>query len=103
MHQDKLLHQPTRLAVIAHLIRSGGKSPFVDVCRALDIQHPGALSAHNRVLEDAGYLELKKFFVGRKGRTLLVVTPKGRRAFADHRAAVAAITATDPPTMEVTA
>jgi DNA-binding MarR family transcriptional regulator len=97
---DNLLHQPTRLGVIAHLVRCGGEASFIDVCQALDIEHPGALSAHNRVLEDAGYLELKKFFVGRKGRTLLVLTPKGRRAFSGHRTAFAAIT--DSSMMEAT-
>ena len=89
---DKILHQPTRLNVIAHLVRCGGEAAFVDVCNALDIRHPGALSAHNKVLEDAGYLELKKTFVGRKARTMLVLTARGRRAFADHKAAVSAIT-----------
>jgi hypothetical protein len=93
---DNLLHQPTRLGVIAHLVRCGGQAAFVDVCQALGIQHPGALSAHNAVLDDAGYITLRKSFTGKKARTLLVLTAKGRDAFSKHVAAFAAMTTTAP-------
>jgi DNA-binding transcriptional ArsR family regulator len=94
----KLLYQPTRLAVLAHLARCGGEAAFLDVCRALDIEHPGALSAHNRVLEGAGLIELRRGFVGRKPRTSLVLTRRGRLAILSHIAAVNAMS--NLPAME---
>jgi hypothetical protein len=91
---DKLLHQATRIGVVAHLVRCGGEAAFLDVCQTLGIKHPGALSAHNSVLQAAGYIELRKAFVGRKGCTWLVLTERGRQAFADHAAALVAMTET---------
>jgi DNA-binding MarR family transcriptional regulator len=87
---DRLLYQPTRFAVIAHLYR--GEAPFVDICRVLGIKSAGALSAHAKLLEDAGYIEMRKSFVGRKARTLLALTTKGREALAGHKAALDSIT-----------
>jgi hypothetical protein len=50
---DRTIHEPTRLGIIMYLARCGGKAPFVDVRRELDIKHSGALSVHSRKLEDA--------------------------------------------------
>lgn len=43
-----------------------------------------ALSKHSRVLEDAGYLEVRKGAVGRRPRTWFRLTPHGRKAFQAH-------------------
>jgi DNA-binding MarR family transcriptional regulator len=96
----KALHQPIRLGIIAHLVRCGGEAPFLEIWSALGIS-AGLISAHNRVLEDASLIELRKRFVGRKTRTTLVLTETGRQALSNHQAALAAIT--DSPAMEATA
>jgi DNA-binding MarR family transcriptional regulator len=89
---EKLLTQPTRLTLMAFLCsRRNGSAGFVEVCSHLDIQRSGALSVHARVLEGAGYIEQQKSFVGRRPQTLLVITSKGREAFARHAAAFVAM------------
>jgi DNA-binding PadR family transcriptional regulator len=44
------------------------------------------LSKQSRVLEDAGYLEVRKGAVGRRPRTWFRLTPHGRQALAGHLA-----------------
>jgi DNA-binding PadR family transcriptional regulator len=44
----------------------------------------GNLASHMKVLEEEGYIEVKKQFVGRKPQTTYVVTEGGRKAFNDH-------------------
>lgn len=48
----------------------------------------GNLGAHLVKLEDAGYVTVKKTFLGKKPRTLLSLTARGRAAFAEHVAAL---------------
>src|SRR3954451_16022308 len=88
----KLLHQPIRLRVVAHLVQCGGEAPFVGTRQALGIENPGLLSAHARVLAEGGCINLRKSFVGRRTRTVLALTEAGRCAFNDHMAALVTIT-----------
>ncbi|GHV43863.1 transcriptional regulator [Bacteroidia bacterium] len=44
----------------------------------------GNLASHSTALEKAGYIEVKKEFVGRKPRTSYRVTQAGRTAFKEH-------------------
>ena len=82
---DKTLQQPLRFPVMAYLIRAGGSASFTEVFRALNI-NPGSLTVHSRVLECAGFIKVRKSFEHRKPHTVLVLTTKGRTAFAAHRA-----------------
>jgi hypothetical protein len=91
---DKALLQPTRLAVVAHLVACGGEASFARIRAALGKLSHSLLWSHSQVLEHAGYIEVRKHIVGRQVRTSVVLTDLGRRAFADHRAALAI------PTME---
>jgi DNA-binding MarR family transcriptional regulator len=45
----------------------------------------GNLSAHMSKLEEAGYIDIIKEFVGKKPHTMLKLTEKGRRAFDEYR------------------
>jgi DNA-binding transcriptional ArsR family regulator len=45
----------------------------------------GNLSSHMSKLEDAGYVDIKKEFVGKIPRTLLRLTDKVREAFRAYR------------------
>lgn len=44
----------------------------------------GNLASHSAALEKAGYIEVKKEFVGKKPKTSYRVTASGRSAFQDH-------------------
>ena len=48
----------------------------------------GNLGAHLEKLEAAGYIEIRKRFHGKKPRTEVLATVKGRSAFADHTEAL---------------
>jgi len=82
---DSLIHQPVRLRIMATLtaLPADAQMDFVALRKILDLTD-GNLSVHLRKLEDAGYVQVEKVFVGRKPRTYLAVTPAGRDAFATH-------------------
>jgi len=44
----------------------------------------GNLASHTRALEELGYIECSKGFVGRKPRTVFRATKQGREAFKSH-------------------
>lgn len=44
----------------------------------------GNLASHSSALEKAGYIEIKKEFVGKKPKTSYRVTQSGREAFTNH-------------------
>lgn len=44
----------------------------------------GRLASHVKVLEDQGFITLKKEFIGRKPRTSYKATKLGKKAFQDH-------------------
>ncbi len=80
---DKLIHEPARLNIMAHLyvIES---ADFLFMMRNTGLTF-GNLSAHMSKLENAGYIEIIKEFRGKKPHTMLKLTEKGRRAFNDYQ------------------
>jgi DNA-binding MarR family transcriptional regulator len=50
----------------------------------------GNLSSHLSKLEKAGYVHVKKDFIGKKPHTMLSLTAVGRQAFDAYRAAMQA-------------
>ena len=56
---------------------------FVQLRKILKVTD-GNLGAHLIKLEEAEYINVEKTFVGRKPRTFLRATDKGRGAFTDH-------------------
>ncbi|WP_433833543.1 winged helix-turn-helix domain-containing protein [Flavobacterium anhuiense] len=56
---------------------------FTEMKALLDITD-GNLASHSSALEKAGYIEVKKEFVGKKPRTSYQVTDLGRAAFKAH-------------------
>ncbi len=44
----------------------------------------GRLASHIKPLEENGYIEIRKTFVGKKPNTSYTVTVAGRKAFNDH-------------------
>lgn len=82
MDLDKLVHQPTRLQIFAHLYRNG-ETPFQDLKEALDVTE-GNLASHVSTMEDAGALAVNKEFVDKKPRTSYELTEEGRELFEEH-------------------
>jgi DNA-binding HxlR family transcriptional regulator len=82
---DRLIHDRTRLAVLAALAASEPLA-FNDL-KAITGATDGNLSVHARRLEAAGYVDCEKTFAGRTPRTEYRLTPTGRRAltkYLDH-------------------
>ena len=82
---NPLIHQPTRLRIMAALVsmREGEQVEFGFLRDLLKLTD-GNLSVHLQRLEEAGYTEITKIFVGRRPKTLVQVTQAGRDAFATH-------------------
>ena len=83
---DRLIHEPARYHVMA-LLYVVESADFLFLRNQTGMTD-GNLSSHLSKLEKAGYVEVKKEFVGKKPHTMLELTPEGRRAFDTYRAAV---------------
>ena len=79
---DHLIHAPVRLAILSALI-SVKEADFNFLKEAIDTSD-GNLSVHLSKLEDAGYIEINKSFVGKRPRTSCTLTDKGRKAFKNY-------------------
>ena len=80
---DKVIHEAARLIIMSYLY-------LVDSADFLFIMQQsgftfGNLSSHMKKLEEAGYIEVLKDFVNRRPRTMLKLTPAGRKAFKVYR------------------
>ena len=83
---DELIHAPTRLSLVS-LLAATDWADFKYLRDAADLSD-SALSKQLTTLEDAGYVDIRKTFVGRRPRTSVRLTPTGRRAFEGHVAAL---------------
>jgi DNA-binding MarR family transcriptional regulator len=80
---DRLIHEPSRLAIMAVLFASQG-ADFKYLLNSTGLTK-GNLSAHLRKLEQAGYLKIEKGFKGNYPHTSAVLTRDGRIAFEAYR------------------
>ncbi len=86
---DDVIHGRMRLGIMAYLA-DAEVADFNELKRALDATQ-GNLSIHLRKLEDAGYIDIDKSFLGRKPLTRARLTEAGRKAFADYLDAMAGL------------
>lgn len=86
---DEVIHGRVRLGIMAFL--AGADSAEFSTLKARLQLTDGNLSVHLRKLEDAGYVEILKAFVGRKPQTQAKITKAGRAAFARYLAAMSAL------------
>ena len=91
MTLDRLIHEPARLVLMANLAVVD-EADFVFLSRQTGFT-AGNISSHMTRLEDAGYVELEKGFVGKRPRTVYRLTEAGRAAFEQYREAVAGLLA----------
>jgi DNA-binding MarR family transcriptional regulator len=80
---DKLIHEPARLNIMTYLYVVESVD-FLFLMRQTGLTF-GNLSAHMSKLEEAGYIDIIKEFVGKKPHTMLKLTEKGRRAYDEYR------------------
>jgi len=76
---DDVIHGRVRLGIMAYL-SSAGMADFGDLKARLKTTD-GNLSVHLRKLEEAGFVEITKRFLGRKPLTEAQLTDAGRTAF----------------------
>ncbi len=86
---DRLVYERVRLGILSALAVNKSMS-FAELKDLLGTSD-GNLSVHARKLEDAGYLECRKSFVGRTPKTEFEITAAGRTAlerYLEHMEAI---------------
>ncbi|MBP2702738.1 transcriptional regulator [Microbispora sp. RL4-1S] len=91
---DDLIHAPVRLSIMAALAASE-KADFRFLRDAIEVSD-SLLSKHILTLEEAGYVRVDKTFVGKRGRTWLSLTERGRAAFDTYVGVLRRITEGTP-------
>ena len=82
---DPLIHPITRLSICGLLAAGADWVEFAALRDAAGISD-SVLSKQSRVLEDAGYVEVRKGAIGRRPRTWFRLTAAGRQAVQGHLA-----------------
>src|SRR5262245_57455002 len=75
---DPAIHQPARLGILTAAAEVD-RIDFVTLRGLLDLTD-GNLSRHLTTLETAGHVAIDKEFEGRRPRTYVSITPRGREA-----------------------
>jgi DNA-binding MarR family transcriptional regulator len=86
---NPVIHEKTRLAIMAYLISAPGAS-FSELKNELGLTD-GNLNLHMKVLEKNGFTTVRKAFVRRRPRTTYLVSARGRRAFESYVSLLAKI------------
>ena len=83
---DRVVHEPARLMLMMYLfnVEAADYTFLVNVTGLTW----GNLSSHLSKLEEAGYVELEKGYVGKKPNTMVRLTDAGRKALDDYRKAM---------------
>ncbi len=79
---DKLIHEPARFMVLAHLYVVES-ADFLFLVRQTGLTG-GNLSSHLSKLEEAGLIKVEKEFVGKKPHTMIRLTDEGRSRFREY-------------------
>ncbi len=75
---DRLIHEPARLSIMTALAACQ-KADFLALQRLTGLTG-GNLSTHLTRLEEAGWINQQKQFIGKKPKTQVEITGKGRTA-----------------------
>ncbi len=88
---DELIHASTRLSIVS-LLAASEWADFKFIRDSIGLSD-SALSKQLTTLEEAGYVEIRKGFVGKRPRTSAKLTRVGRAAFEQHVRALQEIVA----------
>jgi DNA-binding PadR family transcriptional regulator len=83
---DSSVYGPVRLGVLT-VLQMDGALDFTTLKKRLEVAD-GAIGIHLRKLEDVGYLNCSKSFVGRRPKSVYRITPQGRRALSGYLSAM---------------
>lgn len=86
---DPVVHGPVRFSIMAALA-TVDEAEFSAVRDRVEVTD-STLSKQVTVLDDAGYVKVRKGYVGKRPRTWLSLTRAGRTAYDAHLAALRAI------------
>ncbi|MEV6978358.1 transcriptional regulator [Kitasatospora sp. NPDC093806] len=92
---DAVIHAPVRFSITAALA-AVDEADFRTLRDAVEVTD-SALSKQIALLEEAGYVKVRKAFLGKRARTWLSLTATGRTALARHVAALREIASGGPP------
>lgn len=77
-----VLHQPVRFSIAAALSKTE-TIDFKDLRNAVQVSD-SVLSKQLAILDQAGFVDIKKAFVGKFPRTSVKFSPEGQRAWQHH-------------------
>lgn len=80
---DRTIHEPARLAIVS-ILAAAESADFLYLLRETGLTK-GNLSSHLSRLEDAGYVEIEKTYLGKKPHTVARLTAAGESAFETYR------------------
>lgn len=86
---DEVIHAPVRFSIVAALA-GVDDAEFATIRDGVEITD-STLSKQIAVLEKAGYVKVRKGYVGKRPRTWLSLSRPGRSAYESHLAALRAI------------
>jgi DNA-binding transcriptional ArsR family regulator len=79
---DDLIHAPTRLSIVS-LLAASDWAEFRFIRDSVGLSD-SALSKQLTVMEEAGYVQIRKAFLGKRPRTWARLSKAGRAAFEGH-------------------
>jgi len=79
---NPIIHQPVRSKLVAMLIHDE-KLPFSILKKKLSLTD-GNLSSHIKKLQNANYIDVEKFFEGKRPKTVIAINDKGKEAFKEY-------------------
>lgn len=83
---DEIIHAPVRFSIVA-VLGEADSAEFSFVRDAVEVSD-SVLSKQVSTLEAAGYVKVRKGYVGKRPRTWLSLTTAGRAALTAHLAAL---------------
>src|SRR6266849_6677370 len=86
---DTTVHGPVRLGVMTAL-QVDGPLDFTTLKKRLAVSD-GALGLHLQKLEETGYVDCRKAFVGQRPKSTYRITPAGRKALSNYLDAMQSI------------
>lgn len=80
---DPIIHQSVRTQIVSLLSKNLEGLSFKEIQENLNLTQ-GNLSSHLKTLEDAGYIEIEKFFENKRPKTLCRLSKVGQEAFYNY-------------------
>ena len=80
---ERLFHEPNRLSIVSALVGSIDGLTFQALKQACGLTD-GNLSRHLQTLENAGIIDIKKTFVGKRPQTTAAISKKGKQRFLEY-------------------